>query len=153
MRCQANFSMLLKRLYHRLSEGQRQFLTFGLAGGIAFLVDTGILALLTRVFGFDPIGSRLISFTCGLTTTWLINRNLTFRDRRKQPLWLEYLRYFAVNGFGGLLNFGVYAVLVKNSLFIARFPELGVAVGVLVGLGFNFTGSKYLVYRRNASRH
>jgi putative flippase GtrA len=145
--------MLLKRLYHRLPEGQRQFFTFAVAGGVAFLVDTGILALLTRIFGFDPIGARVISFMCGLTTTWLINRNLTFRDRPKQPLWLEYLRYFAVNGFGGLLNFGVYALLVKKSLFIARFPEVGVAVGVLVGLGFNFTGSKYLVYRRNASRH
>lgn len=140
---------MLRRIFLSLPESYRQFATFGFAGGVAFLVDTGILAFLTRLFGVDPILARGVSFMAGMTTTWLINRTLTFRDRPEQPLWLEYLRYCAVNGFGGLVNFTVYAVLVEKVGLIARFPELGVAVGVAAGLFFNFTGSKYLVYRRS----
>jgi putative flippase GtrA len=141
---------MIRRLYDRLPLGQRQFLTFAFAGGVAFIVDTGILATLTRLFGVGPIAARAVSFMCGMTTTWLINRTLTFRDRPDQPLWREYLHYCAINGIGGAVNFVAYALLVKNVALIARFPEIGVAVGVACGLGFNFIGSKYLVYRRAA---
>jgi putative flippase GtrA len=140
---------MLNRLFLRVPEAYRQFATFSFAGGVAFFVDTGILAFLTRLFGVDPILARTVSFMAGMTTTWLINRTLTFRDRPEQALWLEYLRYCAVNGFGGLVNFTVYALLVERVALIERFPEIGVAVGVAAGLIFNFTGSKYLVYRRS----
>lgn len=131
-----------------LSASQKQFFLFAFAGGVAFFVDVGILALLTRVFGVDPISARAVSFMMGLTTTWLINRSLAFRDRPAQPLWLEYVRYCAVNGTGGAINFAVYTLCVENIGLAARYPEIGVGIGVICGLGFNFTGSKYLVFRR-----
>jgi putative flippase GtrA len=139
---------MLERIYARLPEAHRQYLTFGFAGGVAYLVDNGILELLVRVLGFDPIPSRFVSIMCGMTTTWYLNRTLTFRDRRDQPLWLEYLRYCIANGIGALVNLGVYVVLVDNIELVHRFPEIGIAVGVAFGMVFNFFGSKYFVFRR-----
>ena len=41
MRWPANSSMLPKRIYDRLPEGQQQFLKFGMVGGVGFVVDAG----------------------------------------------------------------------------------------------------------------
>jgi putative flippase GtrA len=143
---------MLNGLAARLSEGQMQFVKFCFVGGIGFIVDFGSLSILTRIFGVDPITARLLSeFVFGMTTTWLLNRSLTFRNHRSGPIWAEYLRFAAANGIGNFLNFGVHTVLVENVALFMRYPELGIVAGTAVGLIFNFTGSKYFVFkRRNA---
>jgi putative flippase GtrA len=142
---------MLRAAFDRVPGRYRQFAMFGFAGGIAFVVDVGILSLLTAFLGIDPLTAGLISFCCGLVTTWLINRTLAFRDRPDQPLWQEFLRYCAVNGLGGLIHVTIYGLLVENVPFIHDHPQIGKAAGVACALVFNFTGSKYFVYRRSAS--
>jgi putative flippase GtrA len=140
---------MLERIYRGLSLGQRQFIKFCFVGGIGFVVDTGSLAILNRGFGLDRVTARILSeFAFGMTTTWLLNRSLTFRDQRGGSIWAEYLRFAAANGIGNLLNFGTYTVLVENVALFHRAPELGIVAGTAVGLIFNFTGSKYFVFRR-----
>ena len=140
--------MLPKRLYDNLTEGQRQFLKFSFVGGIGFVVDAGSLSILTRQFGLDPVTGRVISqFVFGMTTTWLLNRSLTFRNQRGGSVFAEYLRFALANGVGNLMNFGTHTVLVENVAFFHRVPEMGIVVGTAIGLVFNFTGSKYFVFR------
>jgi putative flippase GtrA len=140
--------MLPKRIYDRLPEGQQQFLKFCVVGGIGFIVDTGSLSILTRQFGLGPVVGRVISqFVFGMTTTFLLNRSLTFRDKRSDSVLVQYLRFALANGVGNLLNFGTHVVLVDNVAFFHRIPEMGIVVGTAIGLIFNFIGSKYFVFR------
>jgi len=140
--------MSIKNLYDGLPEGQRQFLKFCFVGGIGFVVDTGTLSILTRVFGFGPVVGRLISqFGFGMTTTFLLNRSLTFRDKRGDGLLAQYIRFALANSVGNVLNFGTHSLLVDNVAFFARVPEMGIVVGTAIGLIFNFVGSKYFVFR------
>lgn len=140
--------MLLERLYDGLTEGQRQFLKFCVVGGIGFVVDTGSLSILTRGFGIGPVVGRIISqFGFGMTTTFLLNRSLTFRDKRGDSLLAQYLRFALANSVGNVLNFGTHALLVANVGFFERVPEMGIVVGTAIGLIFNFVGSKYFVFR------
>jgi putative flippase GtrA len=140
---------MLRRLYDRLPEGRRQFLKFCLVGGIGFVMDAGSYNLITYFFGLGPFASRLISAGgFGMTTTWLLNRSLTFRNQRGGPIWTEYLRFAAANGIGLSLNIGTHTLLVDNVGLFAAFPDLGIVAGTAVGLVFNFTGSKYFVFRR-----
>jgi dolichol-phosphate mannosyltransferase len=140
--------MLLKRLYDSLPLGQRQFLKFGFVGGIGFIVDAGTFSLLTHYAGLDLVTARVMSsLVFGMTATWLLNRYLTFRNQRAGSMLAQYLRFATANIIGNLLNIGTHALLVENLVFFHRLPILGIVAGTFVGLIFNFTGSKYFVFR------
>jgi putative flippase GtrA len=144
---------VFSRVYAALTEGQRQFVKFCFVGGIGFVVDAGTLTLMTRYGGLDPIVARLISmFVFGMTTTWLLNRSLTFRAQSGGPLFAEYLRFAAANAVGNSINFGIHAGLVETVQVVHDFPVLGAMAGTAVGLVFNFTSSKYFVFRRKPAQ-
>jgi putative flippase GtrA len=142
--------MPLKRLYDRLTEGQQQFLKFGIVGGVGFVVDAGTLWLMTRFVGIDRWTAGVIStFVFGMTTTWLLNRSFTFRQHRSDNVGAEYLRFASANIAGNLVSVGAYSLLTAVVPLFARLPVLAKAAGVLVGMTINFTGSKYFVFRRS----
>jgi putative flippase GtrA len=140
--------MLLKRLYAGRTEGQRQFIKFGIVGSIGFVVDAGTFFLLTKQFGLGLVSARVLSsLVFGMTSTWLLNRYLTFRSHRGGTVLSQYLRFATANVIGNLLNIGTHAVLVENFPLFHNHPILGIICGTVVGLIFNFTGSKYFVFR------
>jgi putative flippase GtrA len=140
--------MVFDRLYRGLSEGQQQFLKFSFVGGIGFITDAGTFTLLTKLGGLDLVTGRVISsLVFGMTATYLLNRYLTFRRHRSGSIFREYLRFAAANIVGNLLNIGTHALLVENLALFHRMPILGIIAGTAVGLVFNFTGSKYFVFR------
>src|SRR5215469_3028857 len=144
----ASSSMLLERLYGRLTLGQQQFLKFSMVGGVGFVVDAGSYFILTHYLGGGLISSRVVSsLVLGMTATFLLNNFLTFRGHGSGSIFARYLKFAAANIIGNLLNVGTHAVLVENLALFHRIPLLGVVAGTIVGLIFNFTGSKYFVFR------
>lgn len=139
----------LRALYLSRPEGQRQFLKFSFVGGVGFVVDAGSLTVLTREGGLDPVTARLLSmFVFGMTTTWLLNRSLTFRGHTGGSIFGEYLRFALANLLGNSLNFAIHTALVETVPVVHAVPALGAVAGTAVGLVFNFTTSKYFVFRR-----
>ena len=140
--------MLPNRLYNRLTLGQQQFLKFSLVGGLGFVVDAGSYFVLTHYLGGGLVSSRFVSsLVLGMTTTFLLNNFMTFRGHGSGSIFSRYLKFAAANIIGNLLNVGTHAVLVENLALFHRIPLLGVVAGTFVGLVFNFTGSKYFVFR------
>jgi putative flippase GtrA len=140
--------MAFKRLYDGLSEGQQQFLKFSFVGGVGFVIDAGTFTILTKLAGLDLVTGRVISsLVFGMTSTYLLNRYLTFSGQRSGSIFSEYLRFAAANIIGNSLNIGTHALLVENLALFHRLPILGIVAGTAVGLVFNFTGSKYFVFR------
>jgi putative flippase GtrA len=60
----------------------------------------------------------------------------------------EWARFVATNSLGAAANFAVYVALIGYAPWPLNIPYLALAVGILVGLVFNFTLSKKLVFRR-----
>jgi len=162
--------MAFSRLYDGLSEGQQQFLKFSFVGGVGFVTDAGTYTVMTKLLGLDLVIAQLISshvlsmtsvssliglfvtrgissLIFGMSATYLLNRYLTFRNQRSGSILSEYLRFAMANIIGNLLNIGTHALLVENLALFHRWPILGIVVGTAVGLVFNFTGSKYFVFR------
>ncbi len=124
----------------------RRLLSFGIAGGIGFVVDAGLLYLLAPHLGW--YAGRVLSFWGAATATWLINRRFTFTDgARRLPLWQEYLRYLAAMLGGAVVNYAAY-VAVLHSLEGPAAPLIGVAAGSIAGMGVNYLSARYLVFRR-----
>ena len=125
-----------------------KFLRFALVGAAGFVVDAIILALGLHVIGLNKYIGRVFSFLCAATFTWIANRRFTFPEAAaSRGRAREWARFVAVNGVGGLVNYGTYAALVTYADAPFTNPFLALAVGSLAGLAFNFLGSKYLVFK------
>lgn len=124
-----------------------QFLRFGTVGVIGFLVDAGVLMLVLRLTSAGLYLSRVVSFLCAATVTWLLNRTFTFEAGSRTTPAQEWFRFVCANAIGGLLNFGVYSVLVSFSSLFRFHPTLAVAAGSLSGLGVNFGLSRAFIFR------
>jgi putative flippase GtrA len=125
----------------------RQFLLFCIGGVIGFVVDASIVQALVVGAGFDPYSSRLVSFLCAMTATWLFNRRYTFASQRDPSLWREWSRYALAMAGGFAVNYGAYAVLVYTLPLVRSWPVLGVAVGSIAGLIVNYASSRWWVFR------
>jgi putative flippase GtrA len=130
----------------------RQFLRFGIVGGIGFLVDAGLLRLLLMA-GLGYYGGRLISFLAAATVTWILNRSFTFRREgewaRKHPAH-EWLHYLGLMVIGGVVNYATYAAAIEISDLVRQHPELGVALGSIAGMLINFWSAKTMIFERKA---
>lgn len=121
---------------------------FGLAGGVGFLVDAGVLYLVKGVLGL--YAARIVSFLAAAFTTWLVNRNLAFQARKSGvPLHKEFSAYVVLMTSGGLVNYILYAWLVTVSALVAQHPVIGVAVGSLGGMLVNFATARFFLFKRH----
>ncbi|HEY2445499.1 MAG TPA: GtrA family protein [Rhizomicrobium sp.] len=128
-----------------------RFLRFGVVGAGGFCVDMSVLWLMMHLVGLDKYSGRGISFMAAVTFTWWGNRMLTFRDRAAQTgLMREWMTFVTANAFGGLVNLGLYTILVSFAPSPANNPFLAVGAGVLAGLTFNFILSSRIVFRGSA---
>jgi putative flippase GtrA len=124
-------------------------LRFAVIGALGMPVDWAVLQLMVH-WGTGPYLGRVLSWFCAATFTWAGNRYFTFAASRARGLVgtvKEWLRFLAANAVGGLVNVGLYSVLVRFAP--PPFNNLTVALvcGVLLGLAFNFTLSKRVVFK------
>jgi len=126
-----------------------QFLRFAAIGTCGVVVDAAALYVAMHGLGLDHYSGRVASWLVAATFTWAMNRRFTFQDNR--PPLAQWGKFLAANAFGGLVNYGVYALLVYASPIVAAYPVIGVGAGSLAGLVFNFSASKWMVFRRRDS--
>lgn len=127
------------------SPALRQIFLFGVVGVVGFLVDTGVLYLFKSLLGL--YAARGVSFIAAVVATWLLNRSITFQEKRYAHWYQELGYYFVCMIGGGLINLGIYMLLVTQSETAAAYPVIGVAAGSLAGMAVNFLSSKFLIFR------
>ena len=124
-------------------------LRFAVIGVLGMPVDWTVLQLMVH-WGAGPYLGRLVSWFCAATFTWAGNRYFTFAaTRARGPVGAarEWLRFLAANAVGGLVNVGLYSVLVRFAPPPFNDLTLALVLGVLLGLVFNFTLSKKVVFK------
>ena len=128
-----------------------QFAKFCIVGTVGFVADAGTLYLFMSMASLDPYTGRIFSFLFAATVTWALNRNYTFRSNVPTPRTRQWARFVTANTIGGALNYGVYSALILSGGWFIKAPVLAVAVGSIVGLAFNYTASRKLVFKLPAS--
>ena len=79
-----------------------QFLKFGIVGVIAFLIDYGVLMLLSQGLGWNPVVSAAISFIVSLVFNYLASMKYVFA--RKEDLQKEFVIFLALSVVGLIIN-------------------------------------------------
>jgi putative flippase GtrA len=58
-----------------------QFVKFGFVGGLCFVIDYGLLALLTELLGIDYLISSAISFTLSTLVNYILSMRFVFQGK------------------------------------------------------------------------
>ncbi len=122
----------------------REFVLFAGVGVVGFVVDAAVFTL--ALAAAPLLAARLAAFAAAVTTTFVLNRLITFRNVALPSLPAAYAKFVASNAAGGLVNMAVSIALVAADLGALSHPVIAVACGAASGLVFNFTLSRWLVF-------
>lgn len=123
---------------------------FGAVGGAGFFVNEAALVVARVLFHLGDHAAWLFGFAVAVTFTWWGNRTVTFHEHKStghSGMLAEWARFVATNSLGALANFAVYSLFIAFAPWPLNVPYVALFFGVLVGLIFNFTLSKKLVFR------
>lgn len=140
-----------KELLHRLFVYKTnnlliQLIRYTIVGGLAFVVDFGLLFVLTEYAGLHYILSATCSFLAGLLVNYYISTAWVFESAFKSKQ-IEFT-LFALIGVVGLgLNDLLIWIFTENFQIYYMLSKLITAVLVYL---WNFLGRKYLVFNKQS---
>ncbi|MEA9985456.1 MULTISPECIES: GtrA family protein [Subtercola] len=140
----------VKRLAVRLRRSGRRLTSFGLIGGIAFVVDFAVYnALRATVLSDSPIWSKVVSVSISMVVAWIGNRYLTFRNQRSSNALKEGFLFAVVNLLGLLIATGCLFVSHYLLGFTSQLADniSGNVIGLVLGTAFRFAAYHFVVFR------
>lgn len=121
-----------------------QIVRYFFSGGVAFLVDTGLLYVLTEFCGVYYLVSSIISFSIGLIITYLLSILWVFDNRNMKNRYAEFSVFVLI----GVVGLGL------TSLFMWFFTDkIGVhyifskVITTVIVFVWNFIAKKSLLFR------
>lgn len=152
LREQLKYIQHLRRLYiHRFSNMMyvAQFLVVGTSGMVVNLAIISLLLWVGLPDGVCLAGGIVVSL---ITNFWL-NRRFTFSYARTSPMLKQFFGYVSASLIGLVVNYGVALSLRLSVLDDGRFSlQLAALMGIIAGMGFNFLGARYVVFRKRFIR-
>ncbi|MFG3435911.1 GtrA family protein [Nonomuraea sp. NPDC047897] len=136
----------IKPLYQRFEALLRELTKFGIVGGLAFLLDLGMLNLFLML-DQGPLTSKVFAAVVSTTFAYVGNRFWTFRHREQSGLGREYFLFFMLNGIALLIGLLVIG-FTRYTLGLSDLLSLNIANIIGVGLGtlFRFWSYKKWVF-------
>lgn len=128
-----------------------RFVSFALIGASGVLVHVGILALLFKLFGASFTAAQIAGTLGAITTNFLLNNALTYRDQRLTGLKLLYgwISFNFVCTIGTVANVGIASrMFASNSMWLAD----GLA-GIAIGVVWNYAMSSVFTWNKKPHWH
>ncbi len=120
----------------------QQFLKFGVVGVIAFIIDYGVLMLLSQVFGMDPVLAAGISFCVSVIFNYLASMRYVFTHREDLSRGREFVIFIVLSAIGLVINelcMAVGVALLGTSALMVTVTKLFATAVVMV---WNFVSRK-----------
>ena len=120
------------------------FTRYMLAGGLGFVIDYAVLALLYEVLGLHYLVSSAAGFTAGLIFVYVSSNKWVFTCRRMgNKAWLEFI-IFAIIGIIGLGLTLLFMWLFVDVCHI--YPLISKLFTTALVLLWNFSARKIILY-------
>jgi putative flippase GtrA len=81
-----------------------RFFRFGIVGLSATLLDFSILTGLKLFFGWPTLPANLISYSCGMLDSYMLNRHWVYPEAKSHRSHVQLFRFIFINLVGLLLN-------------------------------------------------
>lgn len=136
---------LFKRLFYGTTDRLLvQFVRYFFVGGFAFVVDFGLLYILTEYAGLHYLLSATLSFISGLLVNYIISCIWVFSNSKFKNRLVEFLFFAAIGVVGLLLNDALIWLFTDCIGTHYMFSKIVAAAIVYL---WNFFARKYLVFR------
>ena len=122
-----------------------RFILFALVGATGVVVHFGLLSIMLSM-GIAFLTAQSIATLFAMTTNYLLNDSLTYRDKRHRGLrWFKGLiSFYLVCGVGALANVGIASALFKDNYTW----WISAGAGVIVGTIFNYALTSLFTWRK-----
>ncbi len=127
-----------------------QFFWFAFVGVIGFVVDAGMLSGLVKGFEINPYIARCGSFLAAATTTWILNRRLTFRSSQRISA-REWGSYALFMGLGAIINLSVFSTTIHYLGASQSTLLAGVVLGTGSAMLLNFFTARHVLVRDSST--
>lgn len=118
-----------------------QILKFGVVGGLAFLIDYGLLYFLTEFCNIYYMISSVISFTVSLIFNYILSIKWVF-DVRKKQTYKEVIVFVLLSVFGLLIN---QLVMYVGSDLLNIYYMITKLVATFIVMVWNFVTRKIFI--------
>lgn len=133
--------------HHRLPV---QLFRFVLTGGLSAVVDFGVLVLLMH-FGLSHTPAKAVSFVCGTTTAYLINRRWTFRAG---PSRRRFVGVLILYGATFLIQVGLFSLIfaiLQDRLPLLLVQAIAFVIAQGVATTVNFIVQRTVIFKHRPS--
>ncbi len=121
---------------------RHQFARFAVVGSVSAIVDFGILALLTELFGVHYLVSATISFVIANAVNFVLSKYWTFAGNDNR-ISRQYPIFFAVSVAGLLINNGILFIGVEIFSIYYIFSK---AIATVIVMFWNFFMNKHITF-------
>ena len=123
-----------------------QLIKFGLVGGIAFIIDYGIMVFLTEVFKVPSLISAAISFTVSVIFNYIASVKWVFDvDKEKNSKAKELIIFILLSVIGLGINELIMWIMDKQ---FGIYYMISKIVATIVVMCYNFITRKLFLERR-----
>jgi len=144
LRQQLYYLKHLRRLYIFKFGLWSQLAQFLVVGGLGTLVNLVVLTLCLGA-GASKQAAVAAGIALSIVFNFVLNRRFSFAGARQASWPRQFARFVAASSAGAVINYLVATALIARLPGLA--PQLAAFAGIVVGTGFNFVASRYLVFR------
>lgn len=126
----------------------KQLIKFGFVGGICFVIDYGVMVLLTEVAGLEYLLSCGISFTVSVIANYLLSMKFVFERKDTLDRRIEFIIFVVMSVIGLGLTELLMWVFVDKANIHYMISKIVVTAIVMV---YNFVTRKLLLEKKKSA--
>lgn len=127
------------------SRQMQQIMRFAVTGGLAFVIDFGLLLLLTELVGLDYLISATISFVVSVWVNYVLSMMWVFTPSKKQKSLVRIIMFFVLSTMGLFINNAIMWFTVE---ILAISYIIGKLIATFIVMVFNYITRKMLIEGR-----
>ncbi|MBQ3136967.1 MAG: GtrA family protein [Clostridia bacterium] len=126
----------------------KQLVKFGFVGGICFVIDYGVMVLLTEVAGMEYLLSCGISFTVSVIANYILSMKFVFERKDNMDRRVEFIIFVIMSVIGLGLTELLMWVFVDKADIHYMISKIVVTAIVMV---YNFVTRKIFLEKKKSS--
>ena len=130
---------MLKALFQKF----RRVILFGITGCINTLVDFGVFTVCSELLHWDAGPCQAAGYLSGVVCSFLLNKNITFRDGHGGRLGWQLLLFVIVNA----VSLGASSLLIDLLTQAELNRYIAKLIVTLLSMCINYFGYKHLVFQ------